>query len=411
MSFSIKILKQTVWQILSRFSSTISGILILSIIARNYGKEGLGVFSLAFIYILFFHSLIDFGINAHAVKDLQRNYHLEKWRKLLGARIIGALFLIILAGIILVLLPSSGFSQDFKLSSFIGLPTILFVATKLTNLSLMQAKLKYQLDFLPTILGSTTSVFIIVYLAYLRLPVYFLMLGYLASFFIQAILPLIINRIFFGTFLPIFDFRYFKNLIHKTWPLAGTLVLNIIYFRSDAFLVSSFKGSSDVGLYNLAYQFFQTILIIPTFIMNALYPHLLKSFKKSSTQFDGQIKVASITLFFLAISASIVTFIFSPLLIYLAAGSGFSGSVLSLKILLLGFPAFFLSSLLMWLIIIKNLYKQMFLLYLIGLIFNFILNMIFIPKYSFYAASFITVISEYLILVLQAVVLWVNRKK
>jgi len=51
----------------------------------------------------------------------------------------------------------------------------------------------------------------------------------------------------------------------------------------------------------------------------------------------------------------------------------------------------------------KGKYKSMFAIYLIGLIANISLNFMFIPTYSFIAASWITVISEYLILTLQVV--------
>lgn len=63
----------------------------------------------------------------------------------------------------------------------------------------------------------------------------------------------------------------------------------------------------------------------------------------------------------------------------------------------------------MWVLVATGRYKSMFLLYTFGLILNLILNFVYIPKYSFIAASWITVISEYFILIMQIVVLWFDH--
>ncbi len=406
----LKITKQTSWQLLSRFTSVISGIVILGIIARNYGKVGVGDFSLGLLFIIFFQTVVDFGVNAHIVKKLHDADNLLEWRKLLGARLLWGVFLVIAAALITILLPYSppdfGFSRDFKIEVFLGLITVIFFAVKSTNLSLIQAKLKYQLDVLPVTLGSLACLLIIIYSAIQKVPIYYLIAGYIVSFFLQAVIPLIFNRTLFKSFKPIFDFGYAKNLLIETWPLSATLILNTIYFRVDVFIMSFFKGAADVGVYNIGYQFFQTALVLPTFIMNAVYPLLLTSIKENSKKFSGQLKISGWTLFFLSLVVTAFTIILAPFLVNIVAGRNFDGSIVSLQILSLGFPGFFLTSLLMWLIIIKNKYKQMFFVYLIGLVFNFVVNLVLIPQYSYIGAAWVTVISEYLILVLQVMVLW-----
>jgi O-antigen/teichoic acid export membrane protein len=400
--------KQTLWQLLARFISAFSGIIILGIIARNYGAIGVGDFSLALLFIIFFQTIADFGVNAHIVKKLHDSNSLIEWRKLLGARLIWSIILIILAGFITSILPFSpptfGFSNDFKMVVFLGLVMIIFYAIKVTHLSLIQSKLKYQFDVIPVTVGSLLGLAAIVYMAYLKLPVYFLILGYVGSFFLQAIIPPIINSTLFKSFKPIFDLDFTKDLLIKTWPLSATLILNTIYFRIDVFLIGLFKGAADVGIYNIAFQFFQVALVLPTFIMNAVYPLMLKN-SADKKRFYSQVKIAGWTLFFLSFSVTIATYLLSPYLVQLVAGNGFEGSVTVLQILSLGFPGFFITSLIMWLLVIKNKYKQIFVIYLLGLVFNLGLNIFLIPQYSYLGAAIVTVIAEYLILVLQLIVL------
>ena len=176
-----------------------------------------------------------------------------------------------------------------------------------------------------------------------------------------------------------------------------------MYFRADAFLISYFRTPFDVGVYNVAYSVFQSALVLPTFIMNSYYPLMLKSF--------GNIKYVGLSLLGLSFFGTFFTLVFAPLVIEVLTGGGFAGSVQSLQILSLGFPAYFLSSLFMWIFIAKGKYKEMFLLYTSGLFLNLILNFLYIPKYSFLAASWVTVISEYFILLIQIFLIYNGTRK
>ena len=90
-------------------------------------------------------------------------------------------------------------------------------------------------------------------------------------------------------------------------------------------------------------------------------------------------------------------------IINIITGGGFTGAAESLRILSLGFPAYFVTALFIWVLVAKKRYKLMLGIYVIGAIFNLLANWLYIPQSSFYAASWITIASEYLILFLQLV--------
>lgn len=122
------------------------------------------------------------------------------------------------------------------------------------------------------------------------------------------------------------------------------------------------------------------------------------------------IKLMGLGLLGLALLGTLVTFLLSPTIIAMLTDSGFSGAAPSLQILSWGFPAYFLSTLLMWVLVTKGRYKTLLFIYTMGLLINIFLNFTFIPQYSFYAAAYITVISEYLILLMQGVILLFERR-
>lgn len=395
-----KILNQTAWQVLGKIVTSFSTIIILGLVARNYGEEGTGVFTLALTYLGIFYMLGDFGFNAHVLKRVKgKGESVREWRQLLGTRIMWSAVLVAVALGTIPFWPLD--TSAFSVAVVLGGLAIIASAVYTTCNLIFQSKLRYDLSVLSSSLGTLFSLVFFIFLIALKLPVSYLLLAHLAGWFVIAVCALVLIRKLILSVVPIFDNQYTINLFKESWPIAATLSLNVLYFRVDAFLIAYFKSTSDVGIYNVAYSVFQSALVLPAFIMNAYYPIMLKSFDK--------IRLVGLGLFGLAVSGTIFTLFFSPLIIELLTGGGFSGSSESLRILSLGFPAYFLSSLLMWILITKNKYKSTFLLYTLGLILNLILNFIFIPKYSFLAASWITIISEYFILLLQVMVLWLGK--
>lgn len=397
MSIATTIFKQTFWQIVGKGVTSFSTIIILGIVARNYQEGGTGIFTLSLTFLAMFNLLADFGFNAHVLKKVQgakAKVHSE-WNKLLGTRLVWSMVLAILAVGSLPFWPfaTPEFSQAVMFGSLAILGSAIFVTCNL----IFQSKLRYDLSSLASILGTLASLIFYVYLSLHKYPVYSLLLAYSLGWIFIAAYALFFVKNFLSKITPAFDFIYTKKLFKDSWPIAATLALNVVYFRLDSFMIAYFKGVSDAGIYNVAFSVFQSVLVVPTFVMNAYYPLMLKSLSKN--------KLIGLGLAGLAIVGTLLTLFLSPTIINLLTGGSFNGSIESLRILSLGFPAFFLSALMMWFLVTLGKYKQLLIIYSLGLLINVGLNFIFIPQHSFYAAAWITVISEYLILTAQAMVL------
>lgn len=393
----IEILKiisqQTFWQIIGKAVTSFSTIIILSLVARNYHEEGTGIFTLALTYLAMFNLLADFGFNAHVLKNIKCQIVSVEWQKLLGTRILWSILLAILAVLLFPFLPFStvNLNQAVIFGSLGILTSAIFISCNL----IFQSKLRYDLSSIAVSLGTLTGLITTWLLISNNLPVPYLLIGNSVSWIVIAAFALILVNKIHPKLLPIFDYQYTYNLFKKTWPVAATLALNVVYFRADSFIITFYKGLSDTAYYNVAYSIFQSVLVLPAFIMNAYYPLMLKSW--------ATVKYATAALFGLAVLIMVMIYILAPFLILMIAGSRFASSSSSLQILSLSFPAFFLSSIAMWALVAKEKYRTMLLIYLAGLIFNLLLNFLFIPQYSYLAASWITVVSEYLILIMLAV--------
>jgi O-antigen/teichoic acid export membrane protein len=401
-----KVFKQTVWQIIGKIATALSTLFILRLVTSNYGTYGTGIFTLALTYLSYFALIVDFGLNATTLQDFTKDKSVSSWRRLLGLRLLHSSWLFILALILVLVWPNG--EPTFKQLVYVGAFASIFqTAITISANAIFQYKLRYDLSTISIVAGVIFTVLIAVPVASASLPLPSLMAAFVVGWIIMALISLFFTQKFVDSLKPIFDLTYSKEMFKKVWPISLTMVLNVIYFRFDAFVLTFLKGFSEVGIYNVAYQVFQSALVVPAYIMNGFYPVMLETFSQDKKKFTRILLKACGIMFCLGLLGTLTTLVLAPFVISLIAKNGaFSGSVISLQILSLGFPAFFVSSVLMWTLVTMKKYRAMIIIYFIGLIFNVTMNLIFIPTYSYIASSFITGISEYLILIIQILILW-----
>ena len=136
----------------AKIISSLCTIIILALVARNYGTSGTGVYTLAIVYLSFFYLAVDFGLNAHVLPDLIKENFGLSFQKLLGIRIFWAFILMILASSIILFWP--GVENEFKQAVLIAIPAILGAGVFACAFAVFQGKLKFELSTIATSLGA-----------------------------------------------------------------------------------------------------------------------------------------------------------------------------------------------------------------------------------------------------------------
>lgn len=402
MEIIIKVVKQTGWQLVGKIISVLATFIILGIISRMYGQSGVGVYTLVLAYLAFFYLAADLGLNAYILPSLKDG---PSWiNKLFSLRLYWSVILAFLSGVLVVFVPID--NRFFLPAVVFGSGTIVFNGVYNSINLVLQKKLRYDLSIIPTSAGALTLLVLIVFFSSFKLSIPFLLLAVSLGWLVNNLTGFLIIKKFFKLKLLKINIKNELTFLLPAWPISLTLVLNTLYFRIDTFILAAVKPISDVGIYNLSYSIFQNALVLPTFIMNSLYPIMVSTLDQNKKFFLSQFKLAIVLMLTLAVIGTIIVLIFSSLIINMLAGPDFKNSVEVLNILSLGFPAYFLSALLMWVFLSFKEYKKMFFIYFLGLLINTILNFIYIPKNSYIAAAWITGISEYLILILQIIILF-----
>ncbi len=203
------------------------------------------------------------------------------------------------------------------------------------------------------------------------------------------------------------DKKYWKYFLKESLPLGLAAIVNFLYFKADILLLSHYKTSHDVGIYGAAYKVIESLIYFPFMFMGLVMPVFSYNIFKYPKKF---LRIASQilkTLWVVTLPITILIFFLSGEVVRIIAGKGFEESTLVMKILAPALGAIFLAHFFNSILIVVN-KQRLLLLILSGVAFlNIVLNVIFIPYYSFMAAAVISTISEALV---TFVVFLVSRK-
>lgn len=391
------IAKNTLFQLIARIATSSAAFITTIAIARYYGTSGYGDFTKITAFVGLFYLLADFGLNA---LYLQEDQKVEKFRSFLYGRILISIFLVLVVNSISFLLPYNehlglGFSPMLRFGIFLFSLTLITYSVITTASAVYQKKLRYADFMTANILGSIITLVSVLTFIFFSLPLSVVFVGFVLGAITTTYFSLVFTK---EKIVPVvMDTLFLKKLFVKSIPLGLMLIFNVIYFRADIIILSLLKSSADVGIYGLAYKFFDFFIALPLFLSNSLYPLLLKH-KDNNVVFERLVRKYFVVFIGLSFLIVIPSWFFSPLFSFIK--SDFILSVLPFRILLLSVPFFFATNFLQWVLITKQ--KQGYLLkvYFVTTVLNIVLNIIFIPLASYMASAIITGVLEAVVFVL-----------
>jgi len=392
-------------QLVARGISAFASFVITLFIAHRFGANGFGDFIKITTYVAFFYLLADFGFNAIYLQHTSlasAGKEDTAWEDLLGLRLIVSAVLVIAASALLWLLPrgtAQGYTTFVRMGIIFFTPSIVFQAIITTTNALFQKHLRYDFSTIATGVGSLLAVILIIVITqsiFSGATVIWATTVFLLESAITAAVALFLTRRLQQANRISVSWRRMKGLFWVSAPLGITLLFNLVYFRVDSIILTLTRTTAEVGVYGLAYKIFELPLVIPTFFMNALYPvmleHTVHGTRYTESEYISVLKKSAGLLFAGSLIVIGALWIGAPIISFIR--TDFVGGTQVLRVLALGLPFFFLSSLTMWTLIAKKKQTLLAVIYFISMIVNVLLNMIFIPRFGYMAAAWITVGSE-----------------
>jgi O-antigen/teichoic acid export membrane protein len=190
-----------------------------------------------------------------------------------------------------------------------------------------------------------------------------------------------------------FDRRSGTLMLRLALPLAGTLVLNYLYFRLDLLLLSWLKNDVEVARYGLAYRVLEGLMVLPTYVMLALFPSLARS-EGDHPRLASTVGAALGGLEAIALPMAALLAIFSPEIVVLLGGHKYADAAPVLAILAVALGISYLNGVFGNALVALGHQRRLLWLTMATLAINLIVNLALIPPWGPVGAATAVVVSE-----------------
>lgn len=395
MNPSSKIAFNTAAQVVGRVINVILGLLVTAFLTRFLGASGYGDYVFITSAVLFFVAFSDLGLGTIGVREASRE-------KKTASRIFGNALLIKLLlsfgtlgilGILVVALPQ--FSGLHPAALTAGL-VLVFLGLRTSAEVIFQTKLRLELTSLLQVL-STLILFLGIWWFKDGLTLLWVMKLWVFGAMATAVLGIILASRLVKIDLRL-DLSLAKKLFKEALPLGLFFLSYSAYDRGiDSFMLKTFVDSKAVGFYGLSYKIHSNLILAAAYLMNSLFPMISGFQTREKEKLQQLYQKAFGLLFSLGILGSLGILVLAPWAVRIIAGADFTPSILTLRILSLATFFAFLNHLTGYSLVALGRQKTLLKIAILALLTNVVFNWLLIPRFSFYGAALVTVLTEALV--------------
>lgn len=393
MSTTQKIAHNTIVQIIGKVISTLLGLLALSMLTHYLGKEQYGWYTSAITFLQFAGILVDFGmvpVTAQMMSESEFDKK-ELFKNLLGFRFWTAVTAFSLTVFLVFLFP-----YTVEIKQAVALLSISFVGIAINQILVgyYQTKLKMHVQAIGESVGRIVLV----------IGLWLLITG--KSSFLPLMGTICISNLVYTVYLwastakeiPVgfgYNKTVWKAITKKMWPIAISIVFNIVYLRGDALLLIHYVSQAEIGVYGAAYRVIDIFSQTAMMIMGVILPLLAFSWSRNlKEEFTKQYQQGFDILMLIGIPLTVGTIFTAKKIMVFIAGEEFLASGTILQILILAVFGVFVGAIFGHTAVAINRQKQTLWIYLSCAILTLIGYLYFIPRYGITGAAWMTVFSE-----------------
>jgi O-antigen/teichoic acid export membrane protein len=406
MALAGRVAANTVIQVVTKIVTTGLSLIVIALTTRYLGRYGFGQYTIAITFVTFFSIAADLGLTLVTTQLISRpGANVSRvMSNLFSFRLISGFIIIGIAPLIVFLTP-----YDPVVKQGVGIAAIAFYFVLLSQIfvSLFQKELRTD----KIAIAEVVSRIFVLALTMWAIASDFGVIGLLWIIAAGNAVSFVLHYIYAHRYAHIsfvYDKAVWKDIIQRSWPLVITIVLNLVYLKADILILSLFKSQSDVGLYGAAYRVIDVLVTIPFMIGGTVLPIFAYRWQSNDKENYQRIwqrvfDVSAIMAWPLVIGG----FMLADPIMNLVSGPGFApaGSILKILIIAIGF--IFFSAFFSYTMISFDKQRKLIGAYLLTAVTSLVLYFIFIPKFSYFAAAWITVYSEVLISILAW---WIVKK-
>lgn len=399
-----KIAANTIISAGARVVGTLLALVTIGLITRYLTRNDWGEYSILLTWGGIFAVLADLGLYQLMVREVSRHGADEQKiaSNIFTIRLISGLFIFALAPLAALFFP---YSHQAKLGILVGMVGFWFLANGQVLMGLFQKHLQMSKVALAELVGRLVQLALVWF--FIRQGQDFLVIVSALSLggLVNFILIFWWARRFCSLRLA-WDWPLWREIFFQSYPLAAASVLTMIYFSSDSLFLSVLKPATDVGVYRLPYKVLESLIFFPAMFTGLIMPLLSRSAAVDKKEFKEVFQRGSDVLMVFAVPLVVGTWLLSPAIIGLLGGGRYGESAVVFNILIVAVGAIFFGTIFSYGLIALGKQRSLLWISAVGAVFNVTANLVLIPRYSYYAAAATTVLTEGLVTVLMAVVIF-----
>lgn len=268
MSSGGALLRNVLSSIGGRLAATVLGVATFAILARAVGPHGLGQYRTVLTMVLFAGALFEFGLYPVLLQGLARGGDGTYVGQVVGLRLASSA-----AGVLLLGLLVQWLEPDPLVRLGVFVAGTGWIGQQLNEVlrALFQQRLARYASAIAETLGAAVTFSLVLAFGILGGGTDAMLLatalGMLATGAVAWRLAL--RRV---RFRPLFDAVAWRRLLKAGLPFAGSALLLAVHFRIDVLLLSLWRPSIDVGLYDAPAKLYELVFMVPYLLGGALMP-------------------------------------------------------------------------------------------------------------------------------------------
>ncbi|MBT3817181.1 MAG: flippase [Candidatus Magasanikbacteria bacterium] len=401
MTITKKLAHNVAAQLIGKIISTLLGLLAVIMLTRYLGVEQYGWYTTVISFLGFAGILVDFGmapLTAQMTSERPTNItdkafkekQIHIFHNLFTFRLITAFIFFALVPIIAWFFP---YPLEVKIA--ISFTTISFfaISMNLVSVGLYQTRLKTHLQSIGEVIGRIVLVLGIIFM--IRAQANFLpVLGIITLSNVAYALFVLYSTNKLVKLRLVYDKTVWREIIKKMWPIAISIIFNVVYLRGDTLILAHFHSQIDVGLYGAAYRVIDIVSQLAMMMMGLLLPLLAHAWSRElKTEFKKYYQQAFDVMMMLGLPIVTGTILAAKPIILLFKEE-YLGAVYPLQVLSLAVLGVYFSAIYGHAAVAINRQKETIWVFASNAIITFTGYMIFIPMYGIPGAAWMTVFSE-----------------
>lgn len=191
------------------------------------------------------------------------------------------------------------------------------------------------------------------------------------------------------------DLKLQRYMLRESGPLMINNLLATVFWRISQFVLRGTANPAALGIFSPGVKWLDGLNVIPAYFTLAIFPLMSRYAQAGKDSLVKGYRLALQLLFIVALPIAVFfTFAATPLVQILGGAAYLPDSAIALRIMIWSIPIGFVNSVTQYALIAVNQQRFLTKAFIIGVLFTAAANLIFVPRFGYFAAAMIQIPAE-----------------